>query len=182
MTMKVEADPTTFFADTMRRMADDGLLLGTVDAEGKPNVMTVGWGTMGSIWGKPVLLVLVRPSRLSYRNIEATGEFTLNVPSVDMSSQVLYCGTHSGRDCNKFEGCGLTADPGEKVRAPIIRECAIHFECAVVHKNDVQPPCLAEDIRSSSYADREYHRIFWGEIVACRADIVEKDRVLGPLA
>ena len=79
MTTKREADPTRFFPDTMRRMADDGLLLATISASGKPDVMTVGWGMIGSLWGKVVFLVLVRPSRLSYENIEETGVFTVNV-------------------------------------------------------------------------------------------------------
>lgn len=178
MTMKVEGAPFPFFGLTMQRMSEDGLLLGTADAEGKPNVMTIGWGTVGSIWGKPVFLVLVRPSRYSHRNIEATGEFTVNVPAAGMSSAVLFCGTHSGRDCDKFRECGLTPEPGKKVRAPIIRECVVHYECAVVHRNDVQPPSLAGEIRSSSYSDREYHRIFWGEILACRVDPAERKRAL----
>ena len=177
MTRKIEADPTTYFSDTMRRMADDGLLLGTADADGKPNVMTVGWGTMGSIWGKAVFLVLVRPSRLSYRNIEATGEFTVNVPSVEMSSQVIFCGTHSGRDCDKFEGCGLTPQQGEKVGAPIIAECAIHYECKVVHKNNVIPDELAEEIRDSAYRQGDFHRIYFGEILAVYADADAKKKL-----
>ena len=63
---KVTIPYTDFFAETMRRMRDDGLLLVTTDAGGKPNVMTIGWGTIGSIWGRPVFVVLVRPSRYSY--------------------------------------------------------------------------------------------------------------------
>ena len=36
----------------MRRMREDGLLLVTAGADGKPNVMTIGWGTIGSIWSR----------------------------------------------------------------------------------------------------------------------------------
>ena len=57
---------TDHFAETMQRMREDGLLLASVSRDGKPNVMTIGWGTIGSIWARPVFIVLVRPSRYSY--------------------------------------------------------------------------------------------------------------------
>jgi flavin reductase (DIM6/NTAB) family NADH-FMN oxidoreductase RutF len=47
---------TDYFAETMRRMREDGLLLVTAGADGKPNVMTIGWGTIGSIWAVPSYL------------------------------------------------------------------------------------------------------------------------------
>ena len=41
---------TRYFAETIQRMREDGLLLVTAHNDGKPNVMTIGWGTIGSIW------------------------------------------------------------------------------------------------------------------------------------
>ncbi len=180
MSNKVDVDPNRFFAEMMERMTGDGLLLATVDGRGKPNVMTIGWGTMGSIWGKPVFLVLVRPSRFSYRNLEETGEFTVNVPGPDMSEAIRDCGTLSGRDTDKFERCRLTPMPGRRVKAPIIDECSIHYECRVVHKNDVQPPALEGAIRSSAYRDGDYHRIYWGEILRACANADPSGRVPDP--
>jgi flavin reductase (DIM6/NTAB) family NADH-FMN oxidoreductase RutF len=55
-----------------------GALLVANDHQGKPNVMTIGWGTIGSIWARPVFLVLVRPSRYSYTRLEEAGDFTEN--------------------------------------------------------------------------------------------------------
>ena len=57
---KVEVRYTDYFAQTIQRMREDGLLLVTLGADGKPNVMTIGWGTMGSIWSRPVFIVLVQ--------------------------------------------------------------------------------------------------------------------------
>ena len=63
---KVRVRYTDLFAQTIQRMREDGLLLVTLGADGKANVMTIGWGTMGSIWSRPVFIVLVRPSRHTY--------------------------------------------------------------------------------------------------------------------
>jgi flavin reductase (DIM6/NTAB) family NADH-FMN oxidoreductase RutF len=52
-----------YFAPVIQRMRQEGLLLVTADAAGKPNVMTIGWGAIGSIWGRPTFVVLVKPSR-----------------------------------------------------------------------------------------------------------------------
>jgi len=60
---KVRVWYADYFAQTIQRMREDGLLLVTLGADGKANVMTIGWGTMGSIWSRPVFIVLVRPSR-----------------------------------------------------------------------------------------------------------------------
>jgi len=59
--------------ETLEVMGGRGLLLVSVDKDGKPNAMTIGWGTIGIIWGKPIFAVLVRPSRYTYGLIEETG-------------------------------------------------------------------------------------------------------------
>ena len=56
---KVTIRYTDYFTETIQRMREDGLLLVTSGADGKPNVMTIGWGTLGAIWGRSVFLVLV---------------------------------------------------------------------------------------------------------------------------
>ena len=47
----------------MNALTSRGLLLGAYDPAGKANLMTIGWGTLGTIWSMPVWTVLVRPSR-----------------------------------------------------------------------------------------------------------------------
>ncbi len=55
---KVAVRYADYFAQTIQRMREDGLLLVTLGADGKPNVMTIGWGTIGSIWARPVFIVM----------------------------------------------------------------------------------------------------------------------------
>ena len=161
---------TEHFAAVMDVLTSQGLLVGSYDARGNPNLMTIGWGTVGSVWGKPIWIILVRPSRYTYRCIEERGCFTVNVPTRAMADACALCGTRSGRDTDKFAACGLTARRAGAVDAPAVAECPIVYECKVVHSNDVLPPRLAQEIQAGAYAGGDFHRIYWGEILAARSE------------
>ncbi len=166
---KTEVGYTDYLRETFEAMSQTGLLLSCTDGRRKQNVMAIGWGTIGIIWGKPVFIVLVRPSRFTYGLIDCSGDFTVNVPSKDLADTVSFCGTVSGRDHDKFGERGLTVLPGRKVKSPLIEECPVHYECRVVHKNDVLPEELAQDIIPPTYPRGDYHRIFFGEILSVLA-------------
>jgi flavin reductase (DIM6/NTAB) family NADH-FMN oxidoreductase RutF len=167
---KVEVRYTDYFAQTVQRMREDGLLLVTMGTGGKANVMTIGWGTMGSIWARPLFIVLVRPSRHTYSQLEQVGDFTVNVPPRELVAAVSHCGTVSGRDHDKFQETQLTLNASREVRPPIINECVVHYECRTLHRNDVVPDALVQAVREEAYASGDFHRIYFGEIVAAYAD------------
>ena len=173
---KVEASYTDYLKETNKMLRHGGLLLASADAQGNPNAMTIGAGTVGIIW-KPIFVVLVRPSRYTYDLIEITNDFTVNVPTRELADEVLYFGTVSGRDQDKFKAKGFTATPGKKVKSPIIEECVIHYECRVAHKNDVIPDELSEEIRYGAYRQGDFHRVYFGEILAVYADADAKERL-----
>ena len=76
----------------------------TTAAEGKVNTMTIGWGTLGVEWGKPLFTVFVRQSRYTKELLDKNGEFTINVPlkGTDRKQALGFCGSKSGRDVDKF--------------------------------------------------------------------------------
>ena len=170
---------TDYFAETMLRMREDGLLLVGAMPDGTPNTMTIGWGTIGSIWGRPIFTVLVRPSRYTYDFMEANTDFTVNVPPTtkDMSDIVAFCGTVSGKTTDKFKAMDLIATPGQKVNAPIIEQCVIHYECRTLQRNDLDPEAMVPDIRESAYGSGDYHRVYYGEILAAYADEDAADQI-----
>lgn len=167
---KVTIRYTDHFQDTIQRLREDGLLLVTAGAGGKPNVMTIGWGAIGSIWGRPVWIVLVRPSRYTYSRLEEVPEFTVNVPPKELAAAVAHCGTVSGRAHDKFQEMRLTTAPSRQVRPPVIAECVIHYECRVLHRNDLVPDALVQAVRDEFYPQDDFHRVYFGEIVASYAD------------
>ncbi len=108
------------------------LLTGKYDE--KINIMTIGWGQIGHIWGKPIMTVLVRKSRYTHGLIDKADNFTVSL-AFDGHDEVLdFCGTKSGRDYDKFKECSITTSPGEKVTSPVIKEFDLHFECKIVFK------------------------------------------------
>jgi len=169
MADKRRIEYTEHFRAVMNAMTRHGLLLGTYDAAGKPNVMTIGWGTIGNIWGVPLWTVLVRPSRYTHRCIEHTGCFTINVPTEEMGMACVTAGSCSGRDTDKFAEMGLRPGKAATVLAPVVEECPVIYECQVVHSNDVIPSKLADEILSGAYQDGDFHRVYFAKILAAFA-------------
>lgn len=167
MTLKDIAS-TDDLEHTMGVMRSQGLLLTSADPEGTPNVMTIGWGNVGTVWGRPVFIVYVRPSRFTFGNIEATGEFTVNVPTEEMEDTCMFCGKASGRDTDKFKAEHLTAQT-QVIGAPLIAECVRHYECRVIHCNDVSDAELDPEIRGKAYGGGDLHRVYFGEILRTTA-------------
>ena len=151
---------------THEHLANGGVFL---NVGGKiPNTMTIGWASLGYIWNRPVLTVLVRPQRHTYSMLMNAGEFTVSVPTKNSLRQELaFAGTKSGRDVNKFEGHGLTAMPAQLVNAPIVGECGLHFECRTLLTQPMTPDNMEPSLVSASYAQGDFHYMFFGEILRC---------------
>lgn len=145
----------------------------TTAADGKANTMTISWGSIGHIWNKPIFMVMVRPSRYSYELLEKHPEFTVSFPLNDELKKALsICGSHSGRDGDKFERANLHTQPSKIVNVPIIQECGLHYECKIVHKQAMVPEFFNESYDGKWYPEKNYHTMYYGEIVACyRTDV-----------
>ncbi len=168
---RVELNPTLWLKhpqlarETYERLTSEGLLLAASRPDGRLNPMTIGWGTFGAIWGRPMFLVLVRPSRFTYSCIEAAQDFTVNVLPHAMQDVADYCGTTSGRAIDKMAEKALTALPSRRVASAGIAQANIIYECKVVHHNDVQQPAFPEEILSNYYPEGDFHRVYFGQIL-----------------
>ena len=96
----------------------------------KPNVTTLA-RAMPTSMHPPLIAISIAPGRHSHTLIEETGEFIVNIPTLETLQAVYTCGSLSGRSFAKFKKCTLTPLPGKKVKAPAIRECIAHKECEV---------------------------------------------------
>lgn len=169
---RVDVPYDRHFAELCKSLSSGGALLVSLDDNERPNAMTIGWAQLGIIWGKWICTVLVRPSRYTYGCCNATGDFTVNVPYPEQAEQVMFCGTESGRDYDKFAECGFTAAPplcGE-IASPYIAECGLAYECRIVLFNEVIPANLAAEVAEGCYPNGDYHRIYFGEVLAAHAD------------
>jgi len=140
----------------------------TVNDGERINVMTIGWGNIGFVWGKPVFTALVRYSRYTYELLEKSGEFAVCIPAKDSLKQELaICGSKSGRDLDKFKACGFTTVKGQVISAPLIKECPLHLECKVIYKKGMDENFLDPKVKEASYPKGDLHVIYYGEIVSC---------------
>ena len=131
------------------------------------NAMTIGWATIGHVWEKPIIMIAVRLSRHTFSIIETAEDFTVSIPSSDMKKEIMFCGTKSGRDYNKFKECNLKISDSQKVVTPIIKVPGLHYECKIVYKSVMDPAYLNKDYDSALYPEKDYHTLYFGEIVDC---------------
>ncbi|MBR2115521.1 MAG: flavin reductase family protein [Alistipes sp.] len=100
------------------------------DIDGQKNIITIAW--TGTICSEPAMCYIsVRKERHSYDMIRKSGEFVINLTTRALARATDWCGVRSGRDFDKFEYCGLTAERCNNVSAPAIAESPINIECKV---------------------------------------------------
>jgi flavin reductase (DIM6/NTAB) family NADH-FMN oxidoreductase RutF len=128
------------------------MLVGTYDAEGRPNIMTAAWGGI-CCSVPPCVAVSLRKATYTYGNIVQQGGFTLSIPSDQYAVQADYCGMVSGKKADKFTETGLTPVRSALVNAPYIEELPLVLECKLVHQIELG-----------------LHTLFVGEILDVKAN------------
>ena len=106
------------------------VLVSAVGKAGKSNITAVAWA-MPTSGNPPLLAISLAPTRHTHTLIEESGEFVVNIPTLEILQAVYACGSLTGRSFDKFKKANLTQMPGKKVKAPAIRECIAHLECEV---------------------------------------------------
>lgn len=158
--MKIE-----LYADDMLKQFPKGVFL-TVKDDNKINTMTIGWGSIGIVWGKPTFVAMIRPSRYTYELLEKTGEFTISVPKFNtMKKELIFCGKKSGRDFDKIKECNLEISEGKEMDVPTINGCEIFYECKVVYKEELKSDRMPQKLMSDYYSSDDIHTMYYGQIV-----------------
>jgi len=135
--MKVR-EPGPIFGSFLLK-CESTTLVSCIDNSGRPNIITcsaiypVQPGYVG---------VAVGFTRYSHNLIRDSGEFVVNIPSRELREAMLFFGSRSGRDVDKFKECNLTPKPSRNLRTPIIGEFVAWIECknfsqAVTHDHTI---------------------------------------------
>lgn len=168
--MKKEIDIFEHSAEIMNALKG-GVLL-TTKSGNRVNSMTISWGTLGIQWGKPLFTAFVRQHRFTKEFLDATEEFTINIPVGDYDKTITaLCGSTSGRDRDKIAELGLTLEEPTIVSTPGIRELPLTLECKVRYVQDQDLSALdAKDVEAWYPEDengfRDFHTVYSAEIVA----------------
>ncbi len=107
------------------------VLVSCIGKAGRPNITTMAWA-MPTSNNPPLVAISLALGRHSHSLIAESGEFVINIPTLELLQAVLACGSFSGRSFDKFKKANLTPMPAKKVKSPAIRECIAHLECQVV--------------------------------------------------
>jgi flavin reductase (DIM6/NTAB) family NADH-FMN oxidoreductase RutF len=166
--MTRQAIPLSHLALPVVHTFDDAwmLLCAGANKPGGYNVMTISWGGLGVIWNKPLAMVVVRPSRYTYAFMEQGDSFTLSVFPGEFKDRLTLCGTRSGRNLDKVKACGFTPVPSTLVQPPGFDEAELILECSKMYYDDIEPAHFLADHIRGNYGERDYHRMYFGEIVA----------------
>ena len=117
----------------------DAELLAAGDEE-KSNAMTIGWGGIGTLWGRTALTVYVAEKRYTKEFMDKAEYFTVMAFDVEQSKVLNYMGTKSGRDGDKAQALGLhTAYTANGT--PYYTESTMVIECKIMYAAPFDPQC-----------------------------------------
>ncbi|QHI70416.1 flavin reductase [Tichowtungia aerotolerans] len=146
------------------RMIGKEWMLVTAGSMAQWNTMTASWGAMGELWFKPVVFTFFRPQRYTLEFVELEEFFTLSFFDEKHRTALNFCGSNSGRDCDKAEKTGLTpvSTPNGSVA---FGEARLVLECRKMYFQDLDPSHFLDPEISKCYPKEDYHRMFVGEVM-----------------
>ena len=135
----------------------------TAGKAGHYNTMTIGWGSLGTLWSKPVCNVYVKPIRYTYDFLEQYDYFTITFFDEEYKNDLMLLGTKSGRDGDKVALTSLT---------PVFDEYGVSFKeavctivCKKIYYQDLDVSVMGKDIIDKYYVSEEPHRMYIGEVI-----------------
>ena len=135
----------------------------TAGNEGSFNTMTISWGGLGTIWGKPVATVYVRTSRYTHEFMDSNEFFTVSFYPEECRSILGVLGSKSGRDMDKMKESGLT--PVKTGDSMSFKEAEVTLVCKKIFKQQLDVANMPEDVARSLYEGQAPHDMYIGEIV-----------------
>ena len=152
-----EINPFTYFLDAPILAAGD---------KDSYNAMTIGWGGMGTLWGRnrPVVTVYVAPKRFTHQFMEKSRYFT--VMQFSDINVVQYMGKHSGSDGDKAKALGLHV-AYTKNGTPYFKEADAVIECEVMYAAPFEEKNFRNDVPKKTYSNfpAGIHSMYIGEVV-----------------
>ena len=127
------------------------------------NTCTISWGSLGTIWSRPVATVYVNPDRYTWEFLKESDTFTVAFFPPEYRGALGYLGSHSGREGDKVAAAGLT--PREIAGGVSFREANLTFVCRKLYQAPFLREGMAEEISQGIYKNWQPHWEFIGEII-----------------
>ncbi len=142
---------------------DKDWALVTAGAPERFNTMTISWGGLGTLWGKRVATVYVKPLRHTHSFLDANDWFTISFFSPNYKQDLALLGTLSGRDGDKLAQTALHACPIGPSTG--FREARRTLLCRKIYRQDLTTDTMPEAVARDYYRTEAPHTMFIGEVV-----------------
>jgi flavin reductase (DIM6/NTAB) family NADH-FMN oxidoreductase RutF len=139
--------------------------------ENQYNAMTVAWGSFGIMWNKPFVMVVVRPTRHTFKFINQFDTFSLCAFPDEFRNSLSILGSQSGREMDKVKAAGLTPVQLDRIAAPGFAEADLIFQCRRIYWDDLNPAKFLDPTIENHYEKKDYHRMIFGEVLGIHGDI-----------
>lgn len=136
------------------------LTVGPIDNH---NSMTISWGEMGTLWGKNVCTVYVKPCRYTYEFMESNDYFVLSYYDEKYKKALSVMGSNSGRKVDKDKLSGLT--PIKHGDVTFYKEAKLTIVCKKIFYSDLMLDNIPNDAKNTYYKVEKPHRMYIGEVV-----------------
>lgn len=158
-----------------KKVGKDWFLVTGGNSEGW-NTMTASWGFTGVMWGKNTFTTVIRPQRYTKEFIDKEEYFTISFFGDEMKKSLSFCGSHSGRDCDKAKETGLVPlfikdsnnvyDSEYSFDVTSFEQAEMILVCKKAYVQEMKPECfVGAENDSKWYAAKDYHVQYIGEIV-----------------
>lgn len=128
------------------------------------NTMTIGWGSLGTVWNTPTLTAYVRENRYTHEFMQRHKEFTVCFFPESARQDLALLGRLSGRDGDKIAQTGLTPTPvGNTVG---FEEAELTFVCKTLYRHRMDRQEVPQIFVDRYYAgDDTIHHLYIAEVV-----------------
>jgi len=97
----------------------------------KPNGMIAGWHMRCSM-DPPLFAVSLKNNKNTHKLIRESKEFVVAVANKELEKELLFFGSRTGKDVDKFKETGIEIVKGKSVKSPLIKKATINYECVLV--------------------------------------------------
>lgn len=152
------------------QMFNDDWALATSGTIDDYNTCTIGWGSLGDVWGPPskgrsIVTIYINPNRYTNEYIMKNDYFTVSFFKPEYKKDLAYLGSHSGRDEHKVSRTNLTAEAIE--HGVDFEQAYLTFVCKKIyyHQFELENMIDISDISEQLYTRLPPHYEYIGEIV-----------------
>lgn len=146
------------------KMLNDDWMLITAGNKEQFNMMTASWGGLGMLYGKPIAMCFINPTRYTYQLMEKNDTYTFTFYTEAYREALKYCGSNSGKNTDKVKGSGLTPITTPE-GSQAFGEAWLIIECRKLVSQSITPEAISNEKVKEEWIGKQLHKMYIGEII-----------------